>query len=137
MKKFLPLLLLALAGCSALTGDGTAYTEQNARDGAAFRAEAREVYGRINPVCPYTAEEGQLARYDEPRARYDALKKWVAGTPFTIDLAMIEGEFDHYWTVNDAECGPTDTEEGLVAFDAELNDVDQRLSALEQMAGMI
>ncbi|MXO89644.1 hypothetical protein [Pontixanthobacter aquaemixtae] len=137
MKKLFPIVLLALAGCSAFEGDGPSYGREEAIAGAAFRAEALEVYAKLNPVCPFTENVDQLARYDALNARYEALGKWVAKTPFAIDLAIAEGNFKHYWSVNSAECGPTDTEESMAAFDAELATADQRLSALEKMAGMI
>ncbi len=137
MNKLAPLLLLALAGCSQMTGSGADYGRDEAIAGAGFRAEAFEVYAKLNPVCPYTADANQLARYAEPAERFQKLRDWVADTPFTVDLAIVEGRFQHFWSVNTAECGPTDTEEGMAAFNAELEDLNRRLSVLEKMAGMI
>lgn len=129
-------VLLALGGCFGGGGDGS-YGLQEAKDGAAFRLEAREVVGKLNPVCPYTANPELLARYEEPRARYAKLKEWVAKTPFTVDLAVIEADYDQFWTTNVAECGAVDTEEGLATFNAEMEALNARLSNLEKLAGVI
>lgn len=136
MRKLLLVpVLLALAGCGAVGGGS--YGAQDARDGAAFRLEAREIVGRLNPVCPYTQNTEQLARYDEPKARYDKLKEWVADTPFAVDLAIIEADYAQYWTANVAECGPVDTDDSLATLNGEMEALNARLSTLEQMAGVI
>lgn len=139
-KRILVPVLLALSatlgGCLGGGGDGT-YSVQNAKDGAAFRLEAREVIGKLNPVCPYTAKPDLLARYDEPRARYAKLKKWVSDTPFIVDLAVIEADYDQYWTANSAECGPVDSKDGLATMTAEMDALSARLANLEKLAGMI
>ena len=137
MKKFIPLSLFALAGCSALEGGAVDYGREEAMAGAAVRAEAGEVFAKLNPVCPFTQDAGQLARYEEPAARYEAVKKWVAETPFSVDLAISEGNFKHYWTVNVVDCGATDTEDSLALLDEELGVLNQRLENLEKLAGMI
>ncbi|MDN3645919.1 hypothetical protein QWY75_06845 [Pontixanthobacter aestiaquae] len=137
MKPLAPLFLFALAGCSQLSGSGPDYGRDEAIAGAAFRAEAFETYAKLNPVCPYTANTDQLARYAEPAERFQKLRDWVADTPFAVDLAIVEGRFNHFWSVNTAECGPTDNEESMAAFNAELEDLNRRLAALEKMAGMI
>ena len=64
-------------------------------------------------------------------------KDWVAETPFIVDMAISEANYRHYWSVNVAECGPTDTEETLSALDGELQQLNERLSNLESLAGMI
>lgn len=137
VKNALALVLstLAVAACSG-GGDGS-YGGQDAKDGAAFRLEAREIVGKLTPVCPYTAAAEQLARYDEPRARYEKLKEWVSDTPFIVDLAVVEADYEQYWQANVAECGPTDTEESLAMMNAELEALNARLSNLEKMAGVI
>lgn len=141
MKKLIlfPALLAlsaSLGGCMGGGGDGT-YSLQDAKDGAAFRLEAREVIGKLNPVCPYTAKPDLLARYEEPRARYAKLKEWVAKTPFIVDLAVIEADYDQYWTANVAECGAVDSKEGLATMNAEMDALTARLSNLEKLAGVI
>ncbi len=128
-------LAMTLAGCGALGGG--AYGAQEAKDGAAFRLEAREIVGRLNPVCPYSENADQLARYDEPKARYAKLKEWVADTPFAVDLAVIEADYEQYWTANVAECGPVDTDDSIATLNGELEALNARLSNLEQMAGVI
>ncbi len=128
-------IAVALTGCSGVGGAN--YDVQDAADGAAFRLEAREIVGRLNPVCDYTADATQLARYDAPRARYRKLKEWVADTPFIVDLAVIEADYKQYWAANVAECGPIDTEETRQIMDAEMNAIDARLSNLEKMAGVV
>ena len=137
MKKLIVIpVVLALGGCFGGGGDGT-YSLQNAKDGAAFRLEAREVIGKLNPVCPYTAKPELLAQYDAPRARYAKLKEWVADNPFIVDLAVIEADYDQFWTANIAECGAVDTEEGLATMNAELEALNTRLNNLEKLAGVV
>lgn len=137
MKKLILIpAVLALGGCLGGGGDGS-YSMQNAKDGAAFRLEAREVIGKLNPVCPYTANPELLAQYEAPRARYAKLKEWVADTPFIVDLAVIEADYDQFWTANVAECGPVDTEEGLTTLNAEMEALNARLANLEKLAGVI
>lgn len=127
--------IAALAGCS---GSGTTdYDRQDAADGASFRLEARETIGRLKPVCPYSVDPAQLARYEEPRARYEALKEWVADTPFIIDLAVIEADYNQFWSDNTTECGPADTEESIGTLNAELEALNARLDNLEKLAGVI
>ena len=138
MKKLLPFVaLVSLAGCSALGGGGSNYGANEAEAGAAFRVEAFEAFAKLNPVCPYTQNVDQLARYEEPAARYQKIKDWVADTPFIVDMAISEANYRHYWTVHTAECGPTDTEQGLASLDGELQQLNERLSNLEKLAGMI
>ncbi len=137
MKKLILVpAVLALGGCIGGGGDGS-YSIQNAKDGAAFRLEAREMIGKLNPVCPYTAKPKLLAQYEAPRARYAKLKEWVADTPFVVDLAMIEADYDQFWKANVAECGPVDTEEGLATLNAEMEALNARLANLEKLAGEI
>ena len=137
MKKLILIpAVLALGGCLGGGGDGS-YSMQNAKDGAAFRLEAREVIGKLNPVCPYTANPELLAQYEAPRARYAKLKEWVADTPFIVDLAVIEADYDQFWTANVAECGPVDSEEGLATLNAEMEALNARLANLEKLAGVI
>lgn len=127
---------LSVAGCS-MPGSGGSYGSSDAANGAAFRVEASEAFGRLDPVCPFTDDADQLARYDEPRARYAALKEWVNDTPFAIDLAIIEADYQQYWATNSVECGPKDTEDSMIQFNAELEQINARLSALEQLAGVV
>lgn len=128
-------IFLVLAGCGAVGGGS--YDTQAAKDGAAFRLEAREIVGRLNPVCPYSENAEQLARYDEPKARYAKLKEWVADTPFAVDLAVIEADYQQYWTANVAECGPVDTDDSIATLNGEMEALNARLSNLEQMAGVV
>lgn len=142
MKKFfVPLVALSLAaslaGCSALGVGGSDYGPDDAAEGAAFRVEAFEAFAKLNPVCPFTADAGQLERYQAPAARYQAVKDWVADTPFIVDMAIVEANYQHYWTVNKAECGAVDTEQSLAQLDGELNALNQRLDNLEKLAGVI
>lgn len=127
---------VGIAGCSMPGSEGS-YGSSDAANGAAFRVEASEAFGRLDPVCPFTDDADQLARYDEPRARYAALKEWVSDTPFAIDLAIIEADYQQYWATNSVDCGPKDTEEGMIQFNVELEQINARLSALEQLAGVV
>ncbi|NMW30897.1 hypothetical protein HKD42_02340 [Altererythrobacter sp. RZ02] len=129
-------MCFGIAGCSMPGGEG-GYSPADAANGAAFRVEASEAFGRLDPVCPFTDDADQLARYDEPRARYAALKEWVSGTPFATDLAIIEADYQQYWATNSVDCGPKDTEEGMIQFNAELEEINIRLNALEQLAGVV
>ena len=131
------LTLALLAGCSGPgNGGGPGYTRQDAMDDASFRLNAREVVGLLNPVCPYTKDAEQLARYDAPRARFAKLRDWVAATPFTIDLAIVESDYAAYWQGRETNCGATDTKEARERLDTDLGAVDGHLAALEKLAGM-
>lgn len=136
MKLALPVICLSVAGCSMMEGGGS-YSASDAADGAALRVEAKEAFGRLDPVCPFTDDADQLARYDEPRARYAKLKEWVAGTPFAIDLAIVEADYQQYWATNSVDCGPKDTDEGMAQFNEELEEINKRLNAIEQLAGVV
>lgn len=115
----------------------SSYGASDASDGAVFRLEAREVFGRLDPVCPFTQDADQLARYDALRERYAKLKDWVGGTPFAVDLAIIEADYANFWASNSVECGPTDTEESIGQMNAELEAINARLGTLETLAGVV
>lgn len=136
MKLALPIVCFALAGCSMMEGESS-YGTSDASDGAAFRLEAREVFGRLDPVCPFTQDADQLARYEALRERYAKLKDWVGGTPFAVDLAIIEADYANFWASNSVECGPTDTEESIGQMNAELEAMNARLGTLETLAGVV
>ncbi|MGB7373093.1 hypothetical protein [Pontixanthobacter sp.] len=137
MIKFtLPIACFALAGCSMMESD-TSYSASDASDGAAFRVEAREVFGRLDPVCPFTRDADQLARYAAMQDRYAQLKDWVGGTPFAVDLAIIEADYANFWASNSVECGPTDTKESIAQMNAELEAINTRLDTLETLAGAV
>ncbi|ANU07515.1 hypothetical protein [Paraurantiacibacter namhicola] len=128
-------LCAALAACNS--SDGAGYTAMQAQEGAAMRFEARDVVGMLNPVCPYTTDPAQQARYEEPKARYEAVKEWVDGKPLATDLAAVEADYAYYWTINQATCGSPDTPETIAELDRNMQVLDQRLTRMEELAGMM
>lgn len=139
MKKlvFAGALAAFLAACGSGESGTAPYAAMQAQDGAAMRFAARDVVGMLNPVCPYSEQADQQARYDAPRGRYEAVKEWVDGKPLAIDLASVEADYQYYWTVNQAECGDPDTPENMERLDNDLNVLDQRLTQMEELAGMM
>lgn len=138
MKKFLAIAAMAatLAACGSGEGDA-AYGPMQAQEGAEFRFFGREVVGMLNPVCPYSEDPEQMARYDQPRARYEAVKEWVEGKPRAVDLAMVEADFAFYWNNRNTTCGAPDTEETMAGLDRDMQVLDENLTRLENLAGMM
>ena len=128
--------IAVLAACnSGPVETADAYGPAQAREGAAIRAEVREIYGILNPVCGYTEDPDQLARYEAQRARYAQIKASVADTPRAVDFASVEADHDHYWAGVPVECGETDTPETLERLDADLADAQARLDTLARLTG--
>ena len=138
MKKpmILALPLLALGACDGMQSGASSYSVDAATAGADFRYGAREAVAGLDPVCPYSEEEEQLARYEPLRTRMAALEERVAGTALAIDLAVVRADYGHYWTINDAPCGETDTAETEGQIDGELEKIDNALTRMEAAAGV-
>jgi|GEM_PF-2677310 len=126
---------LALAGCDSMGGGG--YSESDAEIGAAFRHHARDVVAGISPQCPYTVNPDVLTAYDGVKARFEALKESIAGRSLVVDLAVVEADYQHYWSVNQVECAAPDGEGTAEQITQEVAAIDAQLQQLERIVGGI
>ena len=126
---------LALAGCDSMGGGG--YSDSDAQMGAAFRHHARDVVAGLTPQCPFSVNPEVLTAYDGVNARFDALKESIAGRSLVIDLAVVEADYEHYWSVNQVECAEPDGEATAEQITREVAAIDAQLQQLERIVGGI
>ena len=129
-------LPLALGACEGMQSGASTYDESAAEAGADFRYGARDAVAGLDPICPFTSEDERLAGYDTYRERMGALEDRIAGTALEIDLLAVRADYEHYWTVNDAECGPTDAENVAEQLEAEFAKIGAGLDRMEAAAGV-
>lgn len=127
---------LALAGCSGMMGDTGSYGANQASAGAEFRYHARDAWGGLNPVCPFTDDADLLSRYEPLQARLDALEEWIGGTALAVDMQSVRADYDYYWSQNQVSCAEKDTAETAAKVDGELKRVAAALEAMERGAGV-
>ncbi len=126
--------MFGLAACSD-GGGGAGYGVADAKAGAAFRFHAREAFGGLNPVCPFTQNADLLAQYEPLQARYDGLAERVGDTAFGTDLAAVQADYEYYWQNNSVECGAMDTDETEGAVAREVERITNALGGMERSVG--
>ncbi len=138
MKKliFLAVPLLALGACDGMQSGASSYSADAAKAGSDFRFGARDVVASLDPVCAFTEQDERLAQYEPLRTRLNALEERIAGTALAVDLAIVRADYEHYWTVNEASCGETDTGETEDLLAAELEKITNGLDRMEAAAGV-
>lgn len=125
-----------LAACSGGgSGSGAGYGTADAKAGAAFRFYARDAFGGLNPVCPFTQNADLLAQYEPLRARYDNLAGQVEDTAFATDLESVQADYEYYWQQNSVDCGPMDTSETEGAVAREIERITKALGGMERAVG--
>lgn len=129
------LAALALVGCDSMGGSG--YSDSDAQMGAAFRHHARDVVAGLAPTCPFSVNPEVLSAYDGVEARFDALKESIAGRSLVVDLAVVEADYEHYWSVNQVECAEPDGEGTSEQITREVAAIDAQLQQLERIVGGI
>lgn len=127
---------LAVAACDGMQSGASSYTSGAASSGADFRYGAREAVAGLEPVCPFTEQEERLAQYDPVRARMETLEERIAGTALEVDLAVVRADYEHYWQINTAECGPVDGENVEEQISAEIAKIVAGLDRMEAAAGV-
>lgn len=127
---------LALAGCSDLVGGAGSYGADQVNAGAEFRHHARDAWGGLNPVCPFTDDADLLASYEPLQARFNALEERINGTALAVDMQSVRADYDYYWSQNSVSCADKDTAETPAKVDGELQRVAGALEAMERAAGM-
>lgn len=125
----------ALVGCDSMGGSG--YSESDAAIGAAFRHHARDVVAGLAPQCPFSVNPDVLTAYDGVGARFEALKESIAGRSLVVDLAVVEADYEHYWSVNQVECAEPDGEGTAEQITQEVAAIDAQLQQLERIVGGI
>lgn len=109
-----------------LANPAAAYSVQDARHGAELRSEAAQFLALIGNGC------GRRPALEPAEARYERLKNAIADTPYAMDIAIAEADFNLRMGMVDMLCSERPKDEQAVLDKIHGDMADRLLARMEQ-----